>query len=47
MSCAPRLLDLFYIAVSAAAGVAVLDRLIGAWWSARVQCRQNRHGEKQ
>ena len=46
MSCGSRLLDLFYIAVSAAAGVAVLDHLICAWWSARVQRQQDRDGEK-
>lgn len=46
MSCGARLLDLFYIAVSAAAGVAILDHLIGAWWAARVQRKKDRHRQE-
>ena len=46
MTCGARLLDLFYIAVSAAAAVAVFDHLVCAWWSARIQRQQDRDGQK-
>lgn len=46
MTCGARLLDLCYVAVSAAAAVAVCDHLVCAWWSARVQRQQDSHREK-
>ncbi len=44
MNCA--LQSVLWVVLPAAIGVAILDRLVGAWWSARVQRQQDRDGEK-
>ncbi len=44
MNCA--LQSVLYVVLPAAIGVAILDRLVGAWWAARVQRQKNSHGQE-
>lgn len=46
MSCSSPILALLAVVLPSAVGVAILDRLIGAWWSARVQRQKDRHRQE-
>lgn len=41
MSCSP--IDMLWVVLPPVILTAILDRLAGAWWSARVQRQQDRH----